>query len=147
MLVKTRWSRIGAVTFGLAFGGAILGAVAATVAMVLLIAVRLGIAALPAVSVVLPFIAIWAAAAGFLAFPTASWLLLRRVSIGVALAATGLSIVGGSLLGEWLEPFNPYSHAMPGFMRGAVGGFVVSVIVLRLAPGQFRIATESYNER
>jgi hypothetical protein len=147
MLLKARWSRIAAVTTGLAFGGAIVGAVAATIAMVILIVARLGIGYLPRASALLPFTAISTAAAGFVAFPTASWLLLRRVRIGVALAATGLCTIVGSLFGEWIDPFNPYSYTIPGLVRGAVVGFVVGVVLLRLASGQFRIATKPYNER
>jgi len=147
MLLKARWSRIAAVTAGLALGGATLGAVVATIAMVILIVVRLGITALPSASAILPFTAICTAAAGFVAFPTASWLLLRRVSIGVALAATGLCTIVGSLFGEWIDPFKPFSYTIPGLVRGAVVGFVVGVVLLRLASGQLRTTSKPHNER
>src|SRR5262249_45091895 len=127
--------------------GAIVGAVVATIATVILIVVRLGITYLPRASAILPFTAIFTAAVGFVAFPTASWLLLRRVSIGVALAATGLCTIVGSLFGEWIDPSKPIPFAIPGLVRGAVVGFVVGVVLLRLASGQFRITTKPHNER
>jgi uncharacterized membrane-anchored protein YhcB (DUF1043 family) len=53
----------------------------------------------------------------------------------------------GSLFGEWIDPFKPYSYAIPGVVRGAVVGFVVGVVLLRLASEQFRITTQPRNKR
>ncbi|HEY9225901.1 MAG TPA: hypothetical protein VIP11_04595 [Gemmatimonadaceae bacterium] len=128
------------VTLRLAVLGAALGTVAAVLSVILLVAIRIGSGAIADASVILPWIALCGAGAGAVAFPSAAWLLLRRVTLGLALALAGAGIIAGALIGEWLQPFNPYARELPGFIRGAIVGFGLSTLLLRISADRVRRA-------
>jgi hypothetical protein len=70
---------------------------------------------------------------GAVAAPIVAWGLLRHVPLGRAIAETALGSIAGATVG-WLVPaINP--------LYGAVGGFVLSALQLRLrTAGRARIA-------
>jgi hypothetical protein len=138
MSVPVSRCRILKVMAGLAALGAGVGAITGVVSIALLVAVRLGIGALADASVALPWIALVGATIGLVVFPLAAWVLLRRVGIGSALLAIGLSVIAGSLIGEWVHPLNPYSREIPGLFRGALSGLVIAVVSLRFTLGRVR---------
>ena len=54
------------------------------------------------------------------------WALLRCVPLGRAIVVTAIGTFIGAVVGEFLNPFNPYAHTIPGVIGGALLGFVIS---------------------
>ena len=125
-----------AVTLGLAGAGAFLFALAPVVGMTLLLASYAGPSALADVTWFFPEIALKGAGIGFVALPTAAWLLLRRVAIGRTLFGAGVAVAIGAPIGAVLAPINCFSNGVPGVINGAMVGFAVATVVLRLTLGR-----------
>lgn len=131
--------RIAAVTAGLLAAGALAGAVAANVA--LLVAARLTHAPLPlGARQPMLFVAMVGALFGGVLLPLTAWLFLRRVPIGLALLGTLLGTIAGGVAGWVLllggDPIN-------GGVGGAVAGFALAALLLRLrasAPAHPRVS-------
>jgi hypothetical protein len=78
---------------------------------------------------------------GVIAAPLIGFGLLRYVPIGRSILVTALATIVGGLAGEALRPFNPYTRVLPGVIVGALGGFVLSAIALRLLSRRSRAAS------
>jgi len=65
--------------------------------------------------------------------PLLGWALLRCVPLGRAILVTAIGTFIGAIVGEFLNPFNPYAHTIPGVIGGALLGFVISGGGLRIA--------------
>jgi len=126
--MKSSPGRILAVTAGLLAGGALFGAIAAVLALVVSSALTDGFA-WATEPVALVFAAVAGAAIGAPLFPAAGWLLLRRVPLGIAMigsmAGTVVGGVGGWLLARGNDP-------MTTPVVGAMLGFVFAAILMRL---------------
>ena len=75
------------------------------------------------------------AIAGAIGAPLVGFGLLRRVPLGRSILFTASGAIVGASLGEWIRPWNPYSRAVPGVILGALLGFLVAGIALRLWAG------------
>jgi presenilin-like A22 family membrane protease len=45
---------------------------------------------------------------------------------------TAVGTVSGAVVGEWIWPLDPYGRGLPGVIRGALLGFLIAVIALRV---------------
>jgi hypothetical protein len=72
------------------------------------------------------------AGAGIVGAPALAWGLLRRVPLGRAILVTGLGTIVGAVVGELLNPFNPYALTIPGVIAGGLAGFLTAGVALRL---------------
>lgn len=121
-------ARILGITAALLACGAIFGALAAVVAA----AVAFNITEGPPFSLygeVYVIAAMAGAALGGVLLPTACWLLLRRVPLGLAFLGTVLGTVVGGVLG-WVLGHDV--GLLFGPIAGAVLGFLLATILLRL---------------
>ena len=129
-------ARVVIVTAGLSLTGGIVGALCGVVAVGVVIASAAGgfgeLASVTGRSL-LSLAAGAGALAGMLGAPLLGWGLLRRVPLGRAIAVTALATVIGAVAGDLLNPLNPYAHAVPGVIGGALIGFVAAGAVLRNA--------------
>jgi drug/metabolite transporter superfamily protein YnfA len=123
----TRVVRILAVTAGLGVAGAVLGAVASVVALLLATAITEG----PSLQLhldVLAFVAGFGAVCGSIAAPAGGWLLLRHVPLGKAM----LWSVTGTVLGGVIAWMTSVGHNQIGrAVLGAVLGFLVAALLVR----------------
>ena len=137
-----RVGRIIAVTIGLSVTGAIFGALAGAIALLVVLALNgtLRHLALPALQMfAIP--AIIGAFLGALGAPAIAWLLLRYVPLGKAVAWSTVGTVAGGIIGWALAVVFPngspgidatVDNTVLGAILGAVAGFLASAIVLRL---------------
>jgi hypothetical protein len=125
--MKSSPARIVGVTAALLAGGALFGAIAAVLALVLASAVTDGLAW--GTPIALVFAAMAGAALGAPLFPAAGWLLLRRVPLGIALIGSMAGTVLGGVLGWVLTGGN---DPMSTPILGAIVGFACAAIVMRL---------------
>ena len=126
--------RLAIVTAGLGGAGAVLGAVcaAASVAGIALLAGGVhapGSAGTPALLCVA---AAFGSLVGAVGAPILGWSLLRRVPLGRVLAVTTIGTVAGAVVGEQLRALDPFPATLPGVIAGALLGFLLSGIVLRV---------------
>lgn len=130
----TRVGRIVAVTLGLSVAGAVLGAVASVVA-ILLVTAFTDQPPIPLHHDVLGFAAAFGAGVGIIAAPAGAWLLLRSVPLGRAMLWSVLgTIFGGVAL--WTAPIG---HDQIGrAVVGAVLGFLGAALVLRRTAARAR---------
>ncbi|HET9012002.1 MAG TPA: hypothetical protein VFN38_09325 [Gemmatimonadaceae bacterium] len=118
-------TRILLVTAGLSVTGALLGGLAATLALVAIVTTTafashtLG----TITSDMLLVAAVDGAAFGFFLGPIVAWLALRRVPLGVALIASTAGTVVGAIVGASVPFLGP--------ILGAVAGFVGTALWLR----------------
>jgi hypothetical protein len=121
---------------GLAGAGALLFALAPVVGIALIGLLLAGPTALADVMWFMPETAMKGAGIGFVALPTAAWLLLRRVAIGHTLLAAGIAAAIGAPIGALLVPLGFLSGDVPGAIDGAMTGFAIAAAVLRLTLGR-----------
>lgn len=126
--------RASAVTLGLATAGALAGGACTTIVAAVVIAENFGVARLARWDTVGVLATLGAAGAGLgsIAVPALAWLLLRRVPLGRAVAGVALGALLGAGVGEWLAPFSPYARHPAGFLVGALTGFLLAGVLLRV---------------
>jgi hypothetical protein len=127
--------RVALVTAGLSAAGGLAGALCAAAAVAVIAGAWGGVGEL-ASGAAFRLMALAAGAGtltGMVGAPLLGWGLLRRVPLGQAIAVTALGTVVGAVAGELLNPFNPYARAVPGVIGGAIAGFVVAGVGLRIA--------------
>ena len=130
----SRVARIIAVTAGLGVAGAVLGAVASVVAILLATALTDELP-IPFHLDVLGFVAAFGAGVGMIAAPAGGWLLLRSVPLGRAM----LWSVVGTILGSVALWTAPIGHDQIGrAVVGAVLGFLGAALVLRRTAARAR---------
>ena len=127
--------RVAVVTLGLALCGAVMGAVCATIAVSLALITHSpheflsGFAPPP----LLLAAGLAGAAMGAVSAPILAFGILRRVPLGRAIVLTALGTIAGAVVGEMVAPVNPYAAGWtPGIVRGALLGFVMAGVILRL---------------
>ena len=120
--------RIAAVTGGMLLVGALAGAVAAALALLVAIALTHPPFHL-AVWGVLALAGMIGAVYGGVLLPVTAWILLRRVPIGLALLGLVLGTVIGGVLG-WVSHLG--RDLSTGGVYGAMLGFALAAILLRL---------------
>lgn len=126
--MKSSPARIVGVTAALLAGGALFGAIAAVLALVLASALTDGLA-WGTEPIALAFAAVAGAALGAPLFPAAGWLLLRRVPLGVALVGSMAGTVLGGVA-AWVLTRGNDPMSTP--ILGAIIGFACAAIVMRL---------------
>jgi hypothetical protein len=131
-------ARVVLVTAGLSMTGGVVGALCAVVAVGLIASAGVGVGqvASRAGLTLLSLAGGAGALAGMLGAPLLGWGLLRRVPIGRAIAVTALGTVVGAVAGEMINPLNPYSHTVPGVIGGALTGFILGGVGLRIGNRQ-----------
>jgi hypothetical protein len=135
----TRAVRILAVTGGLAVAGAVLGAVASVVAVLLATAITEE----PSLRIhrnVLAFVAGFGALCGIVAAPAGGWLLLRHVPLGRAMLWSVMGTVVGGVV-AWMIPVG--RDQIGRAVLGAVLGFLAAAFVLRRTTPRVRNAGDS----
>jgi hypothetical protein len=128
-------ARVALVTVGLSASGGLVGAVCAAAAVTVIAIAEDGIASL-ASGATLRLLGVAAGAGavvGMAGAPLLGWSLLRRVPLGRAILVTAFGTVVGAVGGELLNPLNPYVQTVPGVVGGALAGFLVAGIGLRIA--------------
>jgi hypothetical protein len=125
--------RILAVTAGLIAGGALFGAIAAVVALAIAISVT-GRGHEVFDGHMLGLVAGVGAVFGGILFPTAGFVVLRRVPLWLALLGTLVGTVGGGVAG-WVVPGHEPNHVINAII-GALIGFLMATILLRLTVGR-----------
>jgi hypothetical protein len=131
MASKTSASRILTVTLGLIGAGAVVGAVCGIVAL----AIVMSLTAKPRLLLDPTLYAIggiFGAVTGAIFAPTLSWLLLRRVPLGRAIAHTVVGAVLGGTIGFFLPVLSFGFGAVPGFLWGGLLGATAGAARLRL---------------
>jgi len=141
-----RIGRIVAVTAALSVVGALFGALAGAAALALSLLVT-GSGGLGSVaSTAFLYAALIGAALGALGAPAAAWLLLRHVPIGKAIFWSGLGATvggaGGLLATVALQAGDEIRNAV----LGAIAGFLVAALVLRLRAPRLARSGSSRNE-
>jgi hypothetical protein len=128
--MKSSPARIALVSVSLVAAGALFGAIAATVGAFVAVSVTDG----PAAAFSWPILG-WAAIIGAVLgaplLPVSSWLLLRRVPLGLAWVGTALGTVLGAVLG-WIAASMLRGNPILWPITAALIGFFAAVIVLRL---------------
>lgn len=120
----TKAKRIAVITAGLMATGAVVGAACGAVAMALVAAFdRTGMWS--ATLGDLAIAAYFGALIGTPGAPVISWVLLRRVPIGLAIAGTAAGTVAGGIYGALTPSSDP--------LTGAVAGFAAAALILCLA--------------
>ena len=118
-----RLKRIIAVTLGLIGVGAIVGGITSMVALTV-VSLAGGARTLHDLTFGLGFAAAFGAAIGAVLAPVEAWILLRRVPLWRAIAETAVGTVLGALA---------FTLVLPGPIVGAVVGFTLAAIRLRIA--------------
>jgi hypothetical protein len=77
---------------------------------------------------------------GGIAAPLGGWGLFRATPLGKATLLTGAGALIGALLGEWVAPINPKT-LVPGFVVGAICGFLLAAVLARWLSGRRLIAS------
>ncbi len=127
--------RVLTVTLGLVGAGAVVGAVCGALAL----AVVLTLTGKPQVLLDPELYAVggvFGAVTGAVFAPAMSWLLLRRVPLGRAIAHTAAGAVLGGAIGFFLPVLNLGLGAIPGFLWGGLLGATGAAIRLRLGSGK-----------
>lgn len=134
--MNTRASRILAVTVGLGIVGALLGAAASVIAVLLAAAISEG-RPFPIHPSVLGFAAAFGAGCGVVAAPAGGWLLLRHVPLGRAMLWSVIGTVVGGVT-AWSLPLghDPIGRGV----IGAIVGFLVAALLLRRTTPRVRRA-------
>jgi hypothetical protein len=129
-----RLARATIVTAGLAMTGAVIGGLCGASAMLAVAVIEEGLHVLPSREFlsILGLGAMAGAGAGIVGAPALAWGLLRRVPLGRAIVVTGLGTIGGAVVGELLNPINPYALTIPGVIAGGLAGFLTAGVALRL---------------
>jgi hypothetical protein len=120
-----RVTRVLLVTVGLSVAGSLLGALAATIALVTIV-VTTGVASRSGITITSDMLTVAAGEGGIFGLflgPLVAWLALRRVPLGLALVTSTAGTTVGAILGATL-PF-------AGPVLGAVAGFVATSLWLR----------------
>jgi hypothetical protein len=118
-----RLSRILVIVGGLAFTGAVIGAV---LAPMLLVALRAVVGGNDVATGPLLRVAGVGAALGAMLLPATAWWLMRSVPLGVALLGTTVGTLVGGAAGVLLASLNPYVPIV-----GALAGYLASALLLR----------------
>ena len=130
----SRIGRILAVTAGLMAGGALFGAIAAVAALLIAVSFTGELGEVVRDADLLQLVAVVGALFGGLLFPTAGFIVLRRVPLWLALLGNLVGTVAGGVIG-WLLPGlagDQVIHAIIGALRG----FLLATIALRLTVGR-----------
>lgn len=145
----TRLGRIITVTLGLSVAGAIFGALAGVIGLVVLTVLTGG--GLPMLDMaVVP--AILGAAFGAVGAPAIAWLLLRYVPLGKAVAwstvGTAAGGVGGWLLATAVDRASPalataLESQVKGAILGAIAGFLTAALILRLRAARGKASSKA----
>lgn len=129
-----RDTRIAVVTASLSAAGALIGALCAASSVAIIAVITGGFPAL--VSGGTPGLLAVAAGAGafvgIIGAPMLGWGLLREVPLGRVILVTALGTIGGAVIGEWARFLNPYADIIPSVIAGAIAGFLLSGIGLRI---------------
>lgn len=129
-----RDARIALVTASLSVTGAFIGAICAASSVAIIAVISSGLPAL--VSGGTPGLLAVAAGAGafvgIIGAPMLGWGLLREVPLGRVILVTALGTIGGAVVGEWARFLNPYAAIIPSVIAGAITGFLLSGIGLRI---------------
>lgn len=134
-----RAARILAVTAGLGVAGAVLGAMASVVALLLAAAVTEGLP-VPLHRDVLGFAAGLGAVCGVVAAPAGGWLLLRHVPLGRAMLWSVIGTVLGAVI-SWTVPLGPDQIGRA--VLGAIAGFLIAALFLRRTTPRARVGPGS----
>jgi hypothetical protein len=131
--------RIVLVNAGLLVAGALFGALAGMAALAVAVALTEGLrdALDPEVLVFGAFVG---ALFGGVLFPSAMWLLLRRVPLGLAVLGTVAGTVAGGVLG-WVLPFPALGNEVARGLWGGVLGFACACLLLRLRASRSPVRT------
>ena len=143
LLSRDRATRIALVTTGLSATGGVIGALCAASSVAIIAVAAEGLETL-AMGPTMGMIGMSAAAGAFVGIigaPLLGWGLLRRVPIGRIILVTALGTIIGAVVGEWTRPFNPYPRTMPGVIAGALIGFLLSGIGLRVLAQSARMSS------
>jgi hypothetical protein len=128
--MKSSPTRIAAVTGGLMVAGALLGSLAATIGAGIAVAVTHGV--LAAIGwPILGWAAIIGAVLGAPLLPATSFLVLRRVPLGLSFVGTTLGAMLGGIAG-WIAAVTLSRNPILWPVAAAVAGFFVAVVVLRM---------------
>jgi len=136
--------RVARVTGALAVAGAAVGAFAAPITGLLWAAITGG-GGVPETlhASYLIEAALLGAFLGFLATPLVLWGLLRHVSFGRVLVAGVPATMTGALIGDRLYPSVPHELWVNGPLVGAMAGFAVAAIGLRVATLRRRVGADA----
>lgn len=126
--MKSSPARIAAVTAGLLVAGALFGSVAAVIGST--IAVTITELGLPPWELV-ALAAIIGGVLGAPLLPVTSWLLLRRVPLGLSFVGTTVGTTLGGVIG-WIAAMKAGGNPVGWPVMGAVTGFFAAVLVLRM---------------
>jgi len=126
--MKSSPARIAAVTAGLLVAGALFGSIAAAVGSA--IAVAITDRGLPPWEIV-SFAALIGGVLGAPLLPVTSWLLLRRVPLGLSFVGTTVGTTLGGVIG-WIAAVTAAGNSLGWPVMGAVIGFFAAVLVLRM---------------
>jgi len=138
--------RVLVVTVGLSAAGFIAGGLCAPIAVFIAVALDFGTSGFPSPSSLrnLLEIAGGGAVIGSIAAPVYAWVVLRRVPLGSAAAFPALGTILGSIVGDRIAPINPYvASYTPGILRGALIGFALAGLVVRIVWSRARIIKSS----
>lgn len=124
-----RSARIVVVTAGLMVAGALFGALAANLALALATAATGELRDFLREPQVMQLVGFIGALLGGVLLPSACWLLLRRVPLGLAVLGTLIGTVTGGALG-WVLPSGDFPVGSA--LLAAVAGFAVAALSLRL---------------
>jgi hypothetical protein len=130
----SRIGRILAVTAGLMAGGALFGAVAAVAALLIAVSFTGELGEVVRDADLLQLVAVVGALFGGVLFPTAGFIVLRRVPLWLALLGNLVGTVAGGVIG-WLVPGRAGDQVIHAII-GALLGFLLATIALRLTVGR-----------
>ena len=119
--------RVLAVTLGLVAAGGLVGAACGALAF----AIVLAVIGEPLEPGLLSIGGAFGAVAGTIVAPTVSWIFLRHVPLGRAIAQTALGTILGGAIGFFL-PTLGLGLAVPGFLYGGLAGCTAAAVRLRL---------------
>ena len=134
----SRFTDVTFITAALSVGGGVVGAFCAATAVAVIAAIEGDAGSLSSAATLrlTGFAAGAGALTGAVGAPALAWALLRRVPLGRAVQVTAVGTVIGAVVGEVLNPLNPYARMIPGVIGGALLGFVGAGVGLRIAIGR-----------
>jgi hypothetical protein len=118
-----------AVTLGLVAAGGLVGAACGALAFAIVLAIA-GESLDPGL---LSIGGAFGAAAGTIVAPLISWLFLRHVPLGRAIAHTALGTIVGGAIGFFLPTLGLGFAFVPGFLYGGLAGCTAAAVRLKLA--------------
>lgn len=121
-------ARILAVAAGLMVAGALFGAIAGVVGAAIAVSVTMGLSGAP---YVLGMAAILGAVIGAPLLPATSFLLLRRVPLGMSFVGTTVGTTLGGIAG-WIAAWSVEANPILWPTAAAMIGFFLSVVFLRM---------------